>query len=164
MKLLTIVRHGKSSWSNIELNDHERPLKNSGIKRTDKVVKYLRKLDFKPDLIISSSAVRAYQTAQIIAEGIEYPVSKIQKTDAIYHASVRNIYSEIYSVDNSIASLLITGHNPGFTDFVNEFLEPRIDNLPTTGSVCIEFDTTRWEDISNSQYEVKFVVFPRMLP
>jgi len=164
MKLLTIVRHGKSLWGNFELSDHDRPLKDTGIKRTKKIINFLNQRDFKPELLLSSDAIRAFQTATMIAEGIGYPVEKIQKSSTLYHASTSNIYSELFAIDNDIDSVMIFGHNPGFTDFVNDFVHPKIDNLPTTGTVCIEFKTNKWENIVDAEYDVKFAVYPRMLP
>lgn len=163
MKLLTIVRHGKSSWGNFEISDHDRPLKGIGIKKTKKVIEYLEKEKLIPDLILSSTATRAMATATLIAEGLGYDVEKISAKKVIYESSTDDIYNEIFAVNNSISSLMIVGHNPTFTDFVNDFVHPYIDNLPTTGTVCIEFDTDSWEKLSNAKYKVKFVVYPRML-
>lgn len=163
MKLLTIVRHAKSSWSNFEITDHERPVKSSGIEKTKKVINFLNSRDFNTDLILSSSAVRAFQTASMIAEGIGYPVDDILKLKSIYHARIDDIYNEIYGLDSSINSVMIFGHNPTFTDFVNEYLSPEIDNLPTSGTVCIEFNTDSWDNIADAKYDVKFVVYPRTL-
>ena len=58
---------------------------------------------------------------------------------------------------------MIIAHNPTLTDFVNEFVNPLIDNLPTTGAVSVSFDTDSWADIVNAKFKVNFVVFPRML-
>lgn len=163
MKTLTIVRHAKSSWDDLSLNDHDRPLKNSGIQRTAKVIKYLQSKDFKADFILSSSAVRAYETAKLIAEGIGYKVDNIHKRKSLYHASQDDILSEVYALDNSINSVMVFGHNPTLTYFVNEYLSPEISNLPTTGTVSIMFDTLKWEDISTAKFSISFFVYPRIL-
>lgn len=163
MKQLTIVRHAKSSWNNFELSDHDRPLKDVGVKKTNKIINYLKDQSYKPDLIISSTAVRASQTAIQIAVGLGYDKSKIRYEKSIYHAGIDDIFTEVFSVDNKIDSVMVVGHNPTLTDFVNEYLNPEIDNLPTTGTVSIEFDTERWENIVDAKFKVKFVVFPKML-
>ena len=59
---------------------------------------------------------------------------------------------------------MLVAHNPTLTDFVNDFVSPQIDNLPTTGMVCIEFKTKKWESIVDARFKVKFVIYPRMLP
>ena len=163
MKTLTIVRHAKSSWDDMSLSDHDRPLKNTGIKRTSKVVKFLQSRDFSTDLILSSTAVRAYETARMIAEGIDYDINKILKRKSLYHASEEDIFTEVFSLDNSFNSVMLFGHNPTFTYFVNEFLTPEISNLPTTGTVSVKFDALKWEEIANAELSIDFYVYPRIL-
>ena len=67
-----------------------------------------------------------------------------------------------YDLSEDVNSLMIVGHNPGFTTFANYFLDEKIDNLPTSGIVGITFDTNRWENIHNSNRKVKFVISPRI--
>lgn len=162
-KSVYIVRHAKSSWGNFELSDHDRPLMPIGIKKTHKVVEFLKSKKALPDLIISSTAVRACETAGLIAKGIGYEVDKIRKSKALYHAGIEEIYEELFFIDNSINSVMIVGHNPTLTDFVNGFVRNEIDNLPTTGVVNIIFKTDSWEKVPNAKFKVNFVVFPRML-
>lgn len=163
MKTLYIVRHAKSSWENIQLSDHDRPLLPVGVKKTKRIANYLNERKLLPELMLSSTAKRAFETAKLIAKMTGYPVNKIKTSSALYHAGSDDIYSELYALDNLIESVMIFGHNPTFTYFVNQYLDPRIDNLPTTGVVCIEFNCDKWEDINDSSYRVNFVVFPRML-
>ncbi len=162
-KTIYIVRHAKSSWDNFELSDHDRPLLPIGVKKTKKIISFLADKEVKPGLIISSSAVRAYETAKLIAEGIGYKVSKIVKSKALYHAGIDEIYHELFSVDNDIDSVMLFGHNPTLTYFANIFIKREIDNLPTSGVVGVEFMTEGWETIANAKFKVNFVVFPRML-
>ncbi|MDG1901068.1 MAG: histidine phosphatase family protein [Bacteroidales bacterium] len=164
MKLLTLVRHAKSSWSNSDLSDHDRPLNNAGVKKTKKVINYMLKSGFLPELILSSTAKRAIETAKIIAGGIGFDVDKIITKTSIYHADIDDIYSEVFSLDNKINSLMIVGHNPTFTYLVNDFVYPNIKNLPTTGAVSIIFETDEWEQIPDAKFKVNFVVFPSILP
>ncbi len=71
MKHLFIIRHGKASQQ--MMPDIKRPLIEKGIKRTTKRAKSLKDLGIKPDLIVSSPAVRAFQTAEIFAKILDYP-------------------------------------------------------------------------------------------
>ena len=164
MKQVYIVRHAKSSWDNFELSDHDRPLMPAGIRKTEKIITFLNSKKVAPELIISSSAVRAYETAKLIAEGIGYNADKIIKSKAIYHAGEDEIYDELFSVDNHINSVMIVGHNPTLTNFVNNFVRTEIDNLPTTGVLSVEFKTNSWALITKAKFKVKFVIYPRMLP
>lgn len=162
-KTVYIVRHAKSSWDNFALSDHDRPLLPVGIKKTKRISKYLKSKKVLPDLFISSSAVRAFETARLIAKGIGYETDDIVKRKELYHAGIDEIYDELFSIDNSVNSVMIFGHNPTFTFFVNNFVSPEIDNLPTSGVVGVEFKANSWESIANAKFKVNFVVFPRML-
>lgn len=162
-KTVFVVRHAKSSWDNFALSDHDRPLLPVGVKKTKRISKYLKDNKVLPDLLISSSAVRAYETAKLIAKDIGYDTDTIVKQKNLYHAGVGEIYDELYSIDNRINSVMIFGHNPAFTYFVNNFVHPEIDNLPTSGVCCIDFKADNWESISNAKFKIRFVTFPRML-
>lgn len=163
VKTVYIVRHAKSSWDNFNLSDHDRPLLPVGIKKTKKVIKFLRTKNVLPELLISSSAVRAFETAMLIAKGIGYETDAIVKTKNLYHAGADEIYDELFSIDNSINSVMIFGHNPTLTYFVNNFASPEIDNLPTSGVCSVEFKANSWELIANARFKINFVIFPRML-
>ena len=163
MKTIYIVRHAKSSWGDFSISDHERTLTQVGVNKTKKVIDFFNKNNVKPSVIICSSAIRAVETAKLIAQGINYDVNQIITNASLYHADVNDIYNELFGVDNKLNSAMIIAHNPTLTDFANEFAVPVIDNLPTTGVICVEFETDNWHEITNAKYKVKFVVFPRML-
>lgn len=163
MKTLYIVRHAKSSWEFSELSDEERPLLEKGKKRTRKVVNYLLDKKIKPDVIISSHAVRALETAKIIAHAVGYPLEDIRISKQVYHASADRLYDQFFDLDNKLESLMIVGHNPGFTSFANHFLEKKIEWLPTSGVVSISFDTPFWENIPMAKRKTNFVLIPKEL-
>ena len=163
MKTLYIVRHAKSSWDNPGLADHERPLLEKGKKRTKYVIDYMIENNIKVDLIISSHAIRAWQTASAIGNALNYPEDRIQISTAIYHGDVDSLMNHFFDLSDDVNSLMMVGHNPTFTTFANYFLHKKIDWLPTSGIVCIEFDTDKWDNVINAQKKAKFVITPRLL-
>jgi phosphohistidine phosphatase len=163
MKTLYVVRHAKSSWEDMSLSDHDRPLLPIGEKKTKRIVNYLKGKGVLPDLFISSSATRAYETARIIAKGLGYPEEKIVKEPNLYHASDDDILKELYGLDNDIDSVMIFGHNPTLTYFVNRYLDHTIFNLPTSGLAGIVFETDKWEKIGGAKNHIQFFVTPKML-
>lgn len=162
MKTLYIVRHAKSSWE-FNVQDDERSLLSKGIKRTHKIGKYLKEKQTSVDLILSSYAVRAFETAKIIASAIDYPEENIIIVDNLYHATTDRLYDELYGLDNDVKSVMIFGHNPTFTSFANHFLEQEIDWLPTSGLVAVNFLTDHWTEISSAKHQELFAVFPKDL-
>ncbi len=87
MKTLYIVRHAKSSWNKVDMPDEKRPLMEKGKKRTKKVIDYLLANHIKVDYIISSHAVRAHETAKILAHALKYPIENIKIDSNIYHGN-----------------------------------------------------------------------------
>ena len=163
MKTIFIARHAKSSWDFSHLNDHDRPLLNKGIKRSKLIGKYLAQNSITIDLIISSSAVRTFETARIIAKSIKYPVENIQINRMVYNTNVEGLTDLLYGLPDSIESVMLAGHNPTFTSFANQWLDEQIDWLPTSAVVGISFETEKWEDLSMAACETKFVITPQML-
>ena len=157
------MRHGKSSWDDFNVTDHDRTLLQVGIKKTNKVADFLKSKNIKPDLILSSTAKRAHETSKIVAAKLGYVEANIKTSKNIYHAGSDDIFDELFALDDSINSVMIFGHNPTFTDFVNYFKKPEIYNLPTSGVAAISFKTDKWEDLPNSNSKVEFLVTPKML-
>jgi len=162
-KTVYIMRHGKSSWDDYTIGDHERKLLETGVKRSLRIAGFMKAKNISPQLIISSTAHRALDTARIVADVIAYDKDKIKCSENLYHATVDDVFAELYELDNEIESVMIFGHNPCFTDFVNVFVKPEIDNLPTSGLAAISFKNDKWEEITNSKYKFEFVLFPSML-
>lgn len=144
MKILTLVRHAKSSWSDSNLSDRQRPLNKRG--KTDAPVmgKRIAEHGIRPSLIVCSPAKRAWSTAKIIAREISYPIEFLQREDSLYLASLDEFLDVLVAQDNEFNSIMVVGHNPGMTDFAN-FLSPGLThNLPTAGVVSVEIDQDHW--------------------
>ncbi len=163
MKTLYLIRHAKSSWDFTELTDEKRPLMEKGIKRAKKVGSYLKENNIKADIIISSHANRAFHTAQIIAKRINYPEEKIIIDKKIYESGIDSLFNTIHGISNNCKSAILFGHNPTFTNIANYFLDEKIDNLPTSGLVCIEFETDNWNKIVNAPKLKNYIIRPKEL-
>ena len=163
MKTLILVRHAKSSWDNPLISDHDRPLLEIGKKRTRLVIAKLQEMKIRPDLIISSSAVRAIETARYLAKGVNYPVEMIKTSSVYYTASARELLNEFLDMPDRFNTIMLVGHNPTMTNLTNKFLSNPIDNLPTTGIVQICFKTDKWDQIHLSKIESQAVITPKNL-
>jgi len=161
MKTIYIVRHAKSSWDQLDLPDEKRPLMEKGKKRTKKVIDYFQNKNITVDYIISSHAVRAYETAKILAHGLKYPEDRIKIDPGIYHDNGDSLIERFFELPDQLDSVLLVGHNPTLTDFVNHFLKNPIENLPTSGVVSISFDTGHWEKIPLAKRKENFILFPK---
>lgn len=163
MKELIVVRHAKSSWEHAGLADHERPLLEKGKKRTRKVISYMQEQGVKPDFVMTSSALRARETAQYIANGLGVDKGFVKVDPALYHANAEQLLAQFDDLSDNFTTVLMVGHNPALTNFVNFFLVPPIDWLPTSGVVALQFDTDKWDEIRTAPRKVRFVVFPKLV-
>lgn len=161
MKILYLVRHAKSSWENADLSDFERPLNKRGLRDAPFMGKILSEKIDSPQLIISSPAKRAITTANIIAEYLKYDQKNIVREEKIYHAVVSDLMRIIYSVPDTINSLMVFGHNPTFTQTVNYLSNKNIDNIPTCGLVQINFEFDSWNDLEGNTGKQILFEFPK---
>jgi len=144
MRILTLVRHAKSSWKDAALDDADRPLNKRGKRDAPEMGKRLAKLGAKPSVIISSPAKRARKTAWTIAQALGYPRGKVVERPAVYLATVDDLLAVLRGIDNGIREVILVGHNPGITDLANLLTGEGIDNIPTCGVVRISFDMKDW--------------------
>jgi phosphohistidine phosphatase len=163
MKILYLFRHAKSSWDDTRLADEERPLTLKGIRKTILVSEYLKANGIKPGMIISSHAVRAFETAVLVAAGLGYPKDRIRVERKVYDGYYDRILDVIYSIPNEFETLMVIGHNPTITQLANLFLNPGIEPMDTSSVVAIRFDTDRWEGIPMCDASKEFVVTPKLL-
>lgn len=163
MKTLYLVRHAKASLENRNERDIDRPLLSEGFKRTKHIIDFLYNHHISVDLIISSHAVRAFDTAYILARALNFPFENIKKERTLYDGDADKITNIFYDLSKDVDKLMIIGHNPSITNFANLFLPDPIDYLPTSGLVCIQFDANSWDDIWQAKIITNFVVTPHML-
>jgi len=160
-KELFVLRHAKSSWDAPNMDDIDRELTTRGIHDSYTMANRLKKTLKSVDLIISSHANRALHTSTIFAGVIEYPFEKIRITSQLYEISEAQLVSFIKDLSDDLSRVIIIGHNPTFTFFVNRYLSTRIDNIPTAGLVGLSFNTPLWKDISKENLQSSLFEFPK---
>src|SRR5438128_760349 len=100
MRLLTLVRHAKSSWDHAGLSDFERPLNDRGRRDAPLMAQRLMRLPPRPDLLLSSPATRALTTARLFAETLAIPVEKIGVDSRIYDAAPETLLRVARDLDD----------------------------------------------------------------
>ena len=148
MKTLFLVRHAKSSWDNAALPDKERPLNDRGRRDAPKMGERLAKRDVKPDLILSSPAVRALSTAEIVAEKLDYRRKDIVVTERLYAAEVDDLLDVIRQLGDELKCVMLFGHNPEFTELAHR-LSGEIAHMPTCAIAEFTFDEKSWSGIDS---------------
>jgi len=167
MKILTLVRHAKSDWNYPCLSDHERPLNKRGLAAAPEIGSCLKKRGFKPDALLSSTALRATTTAKLIAGALNIKPAQIQPVADLYLASAAEYEHIISSIDDSanISHAMIFGHNPGTHEFAHYLTGANeIDRFITCAVAMIELDIGCWGEIGFGCGRLKEFFTPRDLP
>ena len=147
MKTLFLVRHAKSSPASPPLPDRERPLDDRGRHDAPKMGQRLAKSGVKkPDLLVSSPALRALTTAQLIADEIGYQREDIVVDERLYASSPDNLLAVIGALDDKLDRVMLVGHNPEFTELAHR-LSSEITDMPTCAVAEFRFDATAWADV-----------------
>ncbi len=155
-----LIRHAKSKWSNGKLQDFERGLSNRGAKDLKVMSSYAALRQIKPDLILSSLALRAQLTADSLAEKLEYK-ERIHYMHELYMVRPETLINILGLQDNQYDSIFMVGHNPELTELANELLKDNIPKLPTLAILAIKLDIESWGDIEGTYGEVDFFVYPK---
>ncbi len=147
---LFLVRHAKSSWKDLTLADHDRPLKKRGYKNALLMGRRLIKRSQRPDAIISSSAVRALVTAEILAPYLDIDPDEVIVDPSIYGSGGRKMMRIIERFDDRFTGVMMVGHNPGITRLANRLTGQPIANILTCGIVVIRFETDQWTKVDQA--------------
>ena len=123
--------------------------------------KRLKERGIFPNLMLSSPAKRALSTCKRISRELQYPEEKIETEKQLYHADSGTILDVVQNLDNRHHTVMLFGHNPGLTDFVNEIMHANLANLPTCGVAAARFMTESWKEADASNCELLFVDFPK---
>jgi phosphohistidine phosphatase len=146
MKTLFLIRHGKSSWDDTALPDEDRPLNDRGKRDAPKMGERLAKRDVKPDLILSSPAMRALTTAEIIAKKLGYKLKDIVVDDRLYAVEADDLLDVIHKLGDKLERVMLFGHNPELTELAHR-LSSEITHLPTCAVAEFKFDAKSWSNI-----------------
>ena len=148
MKVITFLRHSKSSWEN-NLEDIHRPLSKIGIEKIKKIAISSKDHFISSEIILTSSANRALYTSVLLSRILSINLNKIRICDELYTFNYNKVFDFIETIDNNYSKVVLVGHNPAFTDISNYFSENKILNLPTARWFSLKFESDNWSDIIN---------------
>lgn len=160
-RTLILVRHAKSSWSNPGLSDHDRPLNKRGQRDAPRMGRRLAVLDYQPQHLVSSSAARARDTAELIAAEIDYDALAIEVDNQLYGAVPGEILRTVATWDDDIDCGMLVAHNPGITDLVNYLAGADISNIPTCGIAIMRISQSSWFGLYDTAAELLHYDYPR---
>ena len=151
MKTLTLMRHAKSDWNHPGLVDHERPLNQRGQRAAADMAARLASrwsTAGKPDLLISSYAVRAQTTAQCVATALGLPLN----TDKHLYPFVGSDVAQLLTnKDSQLQHLMLFGHNPGISHLALTLGAIGAAEMPTAAVVSMQFEAEDWGAVLHSK-------------
>ena len=148
MKRLTLMRHADAQWKDPDVADFARPLNRRGNNEAEAIARRLGELQLVPDLIITSPARRAAQTAETVTRELALLPRSLQYEEGLYLAGAEEILKLVRGIGPLVSHLMIVGHNPGISEAAN-ILAPsaEMSGLATAAFCSITFDGTAWPQI-----------------
>lgn len=168
MKLLTLLRHGKSDRGLQYATDFERPLRERGLQDSPLMGQFMADVGLIPDLIVSSPAERARQTAELFAEGAGY-LAAIHWDERIYAASSGELFSVLRGLPDTAGHVMLVGHNPGFEDLGSQLIGANVYGmalgmrLPTAAAAHILIAVDNWREIQVNSGQLQWLMPPKLL-
>ena len=147
MKTLYLIRHAKSDWNASYGDDHERPLNKRGVRAAQLMGRFLRDVDQIPDAVVSSSAVRARTTVELMAAAGGW-TCPLRVTRRFYDTGPESVLQEVRTESDGYPSLLLAGHQPTWSSLIEELTD---------------FEVDRWSELSEGRGVLVFFVVPKLL-
>lgn len=164
MKKLILIRHAKTESPSFASQDFERKLKKRGWSDAKLIAEYILDKGCKPEKIITSPAVRAYQTSTVFCDVNNYAEKNMSKLPILYDGdTTQAMLDAISSVAGDSKTVMVIGHNPDMAILAMRLTGQRIEKFPTTGTVVINFDVDNWSQIEVGKGYLELFVYPSML-
>ena len=168
---VTLLRHAKSSWGDVVLQDFDRPLSERGVRDAPRMAAWLASVKIAPDLVLCSTAARTRQTLDAVRSALPSAVD-IQFVDALYMASATTILASIRAVPVDVQHVMVIAHNPGLEQTAHKLIgagdaqlrQALSDKFPSAGCAVIVFNQTKWSAIAEGGGTLLRWMTPRRLP
>jgi phosphohistidine phosphatase len=147
MKKLVLIRHAKSSWDHSAIPDIYRPLNERGYRDAPAMGKLLAEAKLFPDRLVSSPAIRAYSTAMIIAQELNFPLGRIELTPRLYETTEAEYFDVISEADEKQNIQFLFGHNFTISNVLSRLVGEHVEELPTCGIAVVELSLKKWSDL-----------------
>jgi phosphohistidine phosphatase len=148
MKTLLLLRHAKSDWNQPDIKDHDRPLNKRGKKEAPRVGRYLLQNNLVPDLILSSTAQRARDTAQAAADGCGFD-EQIDFYQDLYLSDTSCYLDILQRLPDEANRVMVVGHNPDLEDLLT-LLTDVTEHITTATLAQIDLPISSWQELNEA--------------
>lgn len=158
-KKIILYRHAKSDWEADYNNDHERPLASRGIKAATTMGKLLSTSEQFPELVITSSAVRAKQTIELSIKKGNW-VCDVIEDDKLYYGGVEAALQVIRNIPKNYSRVMLVGHEPKWSTLASQLIGGGDLTFPTASMARIDFEESAWKNISYGSGTLRWLLQP----
>jgi phosphohistidine phosphatase len=148
-KTLILTRHSKAENRDHSISDINRPLTEEGRTDSFKMANLLLNSVIRPDLILSSSATRASQTAEIFSKILKTDNKDLNLSRKLYYCSAKTILDHIVGLPDNIKCVMVVAHNPGISDLVRGLSSGRVFFMENTQIIILEYDIDQWYNVGD---------------
>ena len=162
MKIVYLFRHAKSDWAEGGLKDHERPLSERGLKAAPQMAAYMKAKNYRPDLILCSTARRTVETYDAVKEAFGDSI-QARFEDSLYLAEPKHLLERLRWLDSAVKSVMIIAHNPGLAQLAAQLTRSPKDGdeekrhrlmrekFSTAALAVIKLPIKSWTDVTEGQ-------------
>lgn len=158
MKTLLLMRHAKSDWEANYERDHERPLNDRGVRSARAMGGVISRDDLTPDLVVTSTAVRARTTAELAAEAGGWSC-EVRLDQRLYSSGADGVV-QVAGESPPVDTLMLVGHQPTWSILVSVLSGGRVDMKTATVAV-IDFEIEAWAELASTQGSLQRVIHAR---
>jgi len=108
------------------------------------------------DAFVCSSACRAVQTAELLAESLDFTLASMEWSRALYLASPRSMLEVIRRLPDEVASVALLAHNPGITELAETLTGVAFGNVPTCGVITLALPIDCWREAGTGAELIDF--------
>jgi phosphohistidine phosphatase len=163
VKTLYLARHAKSSWDDHSMKDFDRPLNERGLRDAPVMGRLVCGRGQTPDVIVTSSAMRALTTARLFAGVMGLPDAAVVEMNKLYSAPPEAILEVVNELDDAASSAMIVGHNPGMTMLASELSRGGIVHMPTCSVASFELPVDSWSKAGSGKGKLRYFETPKRL-
>ncbi len=169
MRRLILLRHAKSSWSDIDLHDHDRPLSLRGRLAAPLIGAWLAEQGYTPDHVMCSSSRRTIETWARARLMLAAPDPVIDPK--LYHAGPEILLHALRAVPDAAASVMIVGHQPGIGAFARKLANATTPpgcarafcKFPTAACAVLDLSAQTWSEAAFGSARFHGFAIPREL-
>ena len=155
------MRHAVAGWGSASGRDHETPLLQQGIEDSRGVGRFLADVRTIPDLVLSSTALRALTTVKLAAEAGGWGCEIVTSAD-LYGSAPERILEMIGEIESGVDRLLISGHEPTWSTLVGWLIGGGRVRMPPAAVACLDLPHGDWNDLAPASCVLRWLVTPEI--